>query len=164
MEDRDPTDETTTTEIPGGASGGGDENPQDYQLPGGPGGPDAPAEPAKRKSLWDEIWKKRGAKPKDPYAYQKLPQDDKDIPMSEFPKEKSGLPPPKGTAETSFMSGKRPEAPTQENILSEEDKEKVLEKAEEDLKIIWPNTKTKNLGGKKGPTTGVPVILGKKNG
>ena len=30
--------------------------------------------------------KKRGAKPKDPYAYQKLPQDDKDIPMPEFPR------------------------------------------------------------------------------
>ena len=49
--------------------------------------------------------KKEGAKPKKPFAYQKLPQDDKNIPMSEFPKEKNGLPNPKGTTETSFIDG-----------------------------------------------------------
>ena len=38
----------------------------------------------------------QGAKPKDPYAYKKLPQDDKDIPMSKLPDEKNGLPDPKG--------------------------------------------------------------------
>ena len=84
---------------PGGASGGSDENPQDYKLPGAP---DAPA--AKRKSFREEIWEKRGAKPKDPYVYQRLSDKD-DIPMSEFPKENSGLPPPEGTAETSFIKG-----------------------------------------------------------
>ena len=39
---------------------------------------------------------------------KKLPQDDKDIPMSKLPDEKNGLPDPKGgskTAETSFIDG-----------------------------------------------------------
>ena len=43
--DRDPTDETTTTDIPGGASRGGDENPEDYKLPGGSSAPDLPVKP-----------------------------------------------------------------------------------------------------------------------
>ena len=73
----------------GGATGGGDENPQDYKFPDVPSDPDDPA--AKRK--W---WERQGAKPKDPYAYKKLPQDDKDIPMSKLPDEKNGLPDPKG--------------------------------------------------------------------
>ena len=59
----------------------------DYKIPGAP---DAHDDPAKQKSYWDKIWGERGAKSKDPYAYQKL--SDKDIPMSEWPKEKSGLP------------------------------------------------------------------------
>ena len=87
-----------------GAKGGGDENPKDYQLPGAP---DAPADSAaKRKRFWQDIWEIGGAKPKDPYAYQKL--SDKDIPMPEFPKEKNGLPPQKGgegTEKTSFIEG-----------------------------------------------------------
>ena len=77
----------------GGARGGDDENPQDYNLPGGP--TDSPDE----RRRW---WEKGGARPKDPYAYQKLPHDDKDIPLSEFPQDKSGLPKQKGRAETSF--------------------------------------------------------------
>ena len=88
----------------------------------------------------------------------------KNFPMSEFPKEKSGLPPSKGTAETSFIEGERPETPTQENILSEEDKEKELEKAEKDRKEIWPNAKTKVPWGKKKKTKGVPIFLGKNKG
>ena len=82
-----------------GAKRGGDENPKDYQLPGKP---DAPADPAaKRKSFWEEIWAKRGAKPKDPYAYQKLSDKD-DIPMSEFPKEKKRITPSKGHCRNLF--------------------------------------------------------------
>ena len=69
------------TETTGGARGGGDENPKDYRLP------DAPSETPEQRRQWE----REGAKPKDPYAYQKLPQDDKDaIPMKEFPKEKKG--------------------------------------------------------------------------
>ena len=66
-----------------------------------------------------------------------------------FLKKKSGLPPPKGTAGTSFTEGKIPEAPTQENILSEEDKEKVLEKAEKDIKKYGRMQKQKFFGAKK---------------
>ena len=87
------TDDKDTT---GGARGGDDDNQRNWDLP------DAPDDPAgKRRRFWPG-----GARPKDPYAYQKLP--DKDIPMSKLPKEKSGLPPPKsgeGTAETSFSEG-----------------------------------------------------------
>ena len=87
----DPTKDDTGAA--GGACGGGDENPQDYNLPGGP--TDSPDEQRRR-------WWQKGARPKDPRAYQRLPQDDKDIPMSEIPKEKSGLPKQKGSTETSF--------------------------------------------------------------
>ena len=85
-----------------GAKGGGDENPQDYKLPGGPGAPDAPADPApKRRCLFDQIT----AMKKKPY--QKVSQDE--IPIPELPKEKSGLPSSsksgEGTAETSFIEG-----------------------------------------------------------
>ena len=66
-----------------------------------------------------------------------------------FLKKKSGLPPPKGTAETSFTEGKIPEAPTQENILSEEDKEKVLEKAEKDIKNMAECKNKSSLGQKR---------------
>ena len=80
----------------GGARGGGDENLQDYNVPGGP--TEAPDE---RRRWWKE-----GARPKDPYRYDRVPQDDKDTLMSTFPKEKSGLPSTsKGTAETSFIQG-----------------------------------------------------------
>ena len=65
--DIDPT--TKDQGAAGGATGGGDENPQDYNLPGGPSYPDDPA--AKQKSFWKDIWEKRGARPKDPYAYKK---------------------------------------------------------------------------------------------
>ena len=89
----DPTDDTGAA---GGASGGGDDGAQGYNLP-------PPTEnPDEQRSRW----KREGAKPKKPYAYKKLPQQDKDdIPMSKFPQEKSRLPPQKGTAETSFIEG-----------------------------------------------------------
>ena len=70
----------------GGARGGGDDNPQDYNVPG------EPTETPDERRRW---WGKKGVRPK----YQKDPQD---IPLSEFPKEKSGLPKQKGSAETSF--------------------------------------------------------------
>ena len=88
--DYDPTKDDTGAA--GGARGGGDDDAQDYNLPGGP--TDSPEEQRRR---WPG-----GARRKNPYAYQKLPHDDKDIPMSEFPKEKNRLPKQKGTAETSF--------------------------------------------------------------
>ena len=88
----DPTDDMGAA---GGATGGGDENPQGYNVPGGP--TDSPYE----RRRW---WQKEGARTKDTWAYQKLPQDDKGIPMSEFPKEKNGLPKQKGTAENSFRN------------------------------------------------------------
>ena len=80
-----------------GARGGGDENPQDYNLPDKPKGA-----PDERRRLW----KKEGARPK--YPYERVPQHDKDdIPMStKLPDEKKGLPSTsKGTAETSFIEG-----------------------------------------------------------
>ena len=78
----------------GGATRGGDENPQDSNFPGRP--TDSPEE--QRRD-----WQKEGARPKNPWEYQPIPHDDKDdIPMSEFPEEKSGLPKQKGSAETSF--------------------------------------------------------------
>ena len=85
----------------GGASGGGDENTEDYKLPGGSSAPDPPVKPpSKLRSMWDSITEKR----KDPYTYKKLSDKD-DIPISELPKEKSGLPRPKETAETSLIEG-----------------------------------------------------------
>ena len=86
----DPTKDDTGAA--GGAPGGGDDDTQDWSLPGGP-----TYSRDERRSWWQ-----KGARPKDPYAYQKLPHDDKDIPMSEFLKEKSGLPNQRGSAETSF--------------------------------------------------------------
>ena len=77
----------------GGAAGGGDDDTQEYNLSGGP--TDSPEEQRRK-------WYQRGARPKDPYAYKPLPHDDKEIPMSEFTKEKSGLPKQRGSAETSF--------------------------------------------------------------
>ena len=77
----------------GGASGGGDDDTQDSNLPGGP--TDSPEE--------QREWEKEGARPKNPWAYRPIPQDDREgIPMTTFPKEKSGLPKQKGSAETSF--------------------------------------------------------------
>ena len=93
----DPIDIDPTTDdegAAGGAAGGGDDDAQDYNLPGGP--TEAP-DKERRK------WYQRGARPKNPWAYEPIPHDDgDDIPMSEFPKEKSGLPKQKGSAETSF--------------------------------------------------------------
>ena len=92
----DPLDPTKNEDkgATGGARGGGDENPKDYQFPGGPSDPADPA--AERKE-----WERKGAKSKNPYAYQKLIQHDKDaIPMKELPKEKNGLPDPKGGEDT----------------------------------------------------------------
>ena len=80
-----------------GATGGGDGNPQDYNLPGGP--TDSPEEQRRR-------WWQKGARPKDPYGYKPLPHDDEGTPMSTFPKEKSGLPSTsKDAEETSFIEG-----------------------------------------------------------
>ena len=82
----------------GGARGGDDENPQDYNVPPPT---EAPDEQRRR-------WEKEGARPKDPYRNEKIPQHDKDdIPMStKLPDEKSGLPSTsKGTAEPSFIQG-----------------------------------------------------------
>ena len=61
IRDGDPYDPSTDDMgHTGGAIGGGDENPQDYKFP------DTPTEtPDQRR------WEKKGAKPKDPYAYKK---------------------------------------------------------------------------------------------
>ena len=69
-----------------GAAGGGDDNPQDWSLPGGP--PSPPPRPlgSKLKDFWKEIT----GKGKGPY--QKVPQDDKGTPMATLPPEKKGLP------------------------------------------------------------------------
>ena len=88
-----PEVDPTKTETSGGARGGSDEDPRNWALP------DTHPETSDRRRKW----RPGGARPKDPYAYQKLP--DEDIPMSKLPKEKSGLPPPmggEGTEETSF--------------------------------------------------------------
>ena len=63
-----------------GAAGGGDDDAQDWSLPGGPLNPADPA--SKKKSFWEQIETKRGARPKGPYAYKKVPQDDKGFSMS----------------------------------------------------------------------------------
>ena len=79
---------TTEDKTTGGASGGGDDDPRDSRLP------DAPTDTCDQRR---RFWERTGARPKDPYAYEK-------VPMSEH----SGLPPPKGgpkTAETSFIEG-----------------------------------------------------------
>ena len=90
----DPTKtEDKTTETSGGARGGGDDDPRDLRVPDSP---TQTSDDPRRK--W---WERGGARPKDPYAYQKLP-------MSELPKEKSRLSPPKGgpkIKETSFIEG-----------------------------------------------------------
>ena len=122
------TDDRGTT---GGASGGGDEDPRNWALP------DTPTDTSdKRRSFWPG-----GARPKDPYAYQKLP-------MSEFPKEKSGLPrtPNRGprSEETSFTEGGIPETSTPENTLSEEDQEKVSGKGRERRKTKMAECKSKS--------------------
>ena len=84
--DIDPTrDDTGAAE--GGAAGGGDDDPQDYNLPGGP--TDSPEEQRRK-------WYQRGAIPKNPRGYKPLPREDEGIHMSEFPKEKSGLPEQEG--------------------------------------------------------------------
>ena len=98
----DPTeiDDKGTT---GGARGSGNDDSRDWRLP------DTPTETSDQGRKW---WERGGARPKNPYAYQKLPED---IPMSKLPKEKSGLPTPnrgEGTAETSFTEGGIPETPT----------------------------------------------------
>ena len=91
MEDGGEFDPATTEDkTTGGASGGNDDNPQDWQFPKVPEDTSDTSEP-KRKFRW-----LGGARPKREYDR---------IPMSEFPKEKGTVPPPKGgegTAETSF--------------------------------------------------------------
>ena len=87
----DPTKDDTGAA--GGARGGGDDDTQDWSLPGGP--TEAPDE---RRRRWPG-----GARSKIKGPYEQLPQHDKDIPMSTFPKEKSGLPSTsKGTAPLSL--------------------------------------------------------------
>ena len=91
----DPTKDDTGAA--GGASGSGDDDTQDWSFPGVP--TDPPDEQRRRR--WPG-----GARPKTKGPYDQLPQDDKDTPMSTFPKEQSGLPSTsKGTAETSFIEG-----------------------------------------------------------
>ena len=96
--DLDPIDPTKDDMgAAGGARGGGDENPEDYKFP------DPPTDTSdEQRRRWPG-----GARPKDPYRYEKLPQHDKDnIPMSTFPPEKKGLPSTsKDTEETSFIEG-----------------------------------------------------------
>ena len=94
--DIDPTRDDTGAAA--GAAGGGDDDTQDYNFPGGP--TDSPEEQKKK-------WYQRGARPKDPRRYQRVPHDDEgDIPMSKLPDEKNGLPStPKDTEETSFIEG-----------------------------------------------------------
>ena len=88
----DPTKDDTGAA--GSARGGGDDDAQDWNLPGGP--TDFPEEQRRR---WPG-----GARRKNPYAYKPLPHDDEGTPMSTFPKEKSGFPSTsKDTAETSFI-------------------------------------------------------------
>ena len=73
--------------------------------------------------------------------------------MSEFPKEKGELPSTpnrgEGTAETSFTEGGIPETPTPENILSEEDQKKELEKAEKDKTKMGAYKSKRSLGQKR---------------
>ena len=90
--DIDPTRDDTGAA--GGARGGGDDDTQDWSLPGGP--TEAPDE---RRRRWPG-----GARPK--YPYERVPQHDKDTPMSTFPTEKKEIPSTsKGTTETSFIEG-----------------------------------------------------------
>ena len=92
--DIDPTKDDTGAA--GGAREGGDDDAQDWNLPGGP--TEAPDE---RRRRWPG-----GARPKTKGPYEQLPQHEKDIPMTRFPKEQIGLPSTlKGTAETSFIEG-----------------------------------------------------------
>ena len=92
----DPTrDDTGAAE--GGAAGGGDDDAHDYNLPGRP--TDSLEEQSRK-------WYQRGARPKTKGPYEQLPHDDKDTPMSTFPKERNGLPSTsKDTEETSFIEG-----------------------------------------------------------
>ena len=91
----DPTKDDTGAA--GSASGGGDNDTQDYNLLGGP--TDSPDEERRR-------WWQKGARPKDQYRYKPLPHDDEDIPMSKRPDEKNGLPSTsKDAEETSFIEG-----------------------------------------------------------
>ena len=92
--DYDPTKDDTGA---AGGARGGDDDTQDYNLPGGP--TDSPEEQRRK-------WYQRGARPKDQYRYKPLPHDDEDIPMSKLPDEKNGLlSTPKNTDKTSFIEG-----------------------------------------------------------
>ena len=84
----------------GGTSGDGDEYSQ-WPLPGAPDDPPPPPPPpgSKLKSMWEKL----DAKPKDPYAYQKIPEED--IPMKTFPTEKKGLPSTSKDTEASLIEG-----------------------------------------------------------
>ena len=91
----DPTDDMGAGED---AKEGGDENPDDYKFS------DPPTDTSdEQRRRWPG-----GARPKDPYRYEKLPQHDKDdIPMStKLSDEKKGLPSTsKDAEETSFIEG-----------------------------------------------------------
>ena len=98
----DPIDiDPTKPEEQGAAGGAGNDDDipdwQDWKLVPPSPSPEPPEPP---KSMWE----KEGARPKNPYAYQKVPQGD--VHLKTFPPEKKGLPSTsKDTAETSFIEG-----------------------------------------------------------
>ena len=112
--DIDPTKDDTGAA--GGARGGGDDDAQDLNLPGGP--TEAPDEQRK--------WWSRGARPKTKGPYTQLPQHDKGaIPLTTFSKEHSGLPSTsKATKETSFMDD---ETTPLGRVLTAKEKAVILE-------------------------------------
>ena len=86
----------TKPEVQGAAGGAGDDDDiSDWKLVP-PSPPPEPPDPPK------SMWEKEGARPKNPYVYQKVPQED--IHLKTFPPEKKGIPSTsKRTAETSFI-------------------------------------------------------------
>ena len=136
--DYDPTKDDTGAA--GGARGGGDDDAQDLSFPGVP--TDPPDEQRRRR--WPG-----GARPKTKGSYEQLPQDDKDTPMTTFPKKQSGLPSTSnGTAETSFIEG-MPEGRVQDPASLK------IALANERLEQQYPNY------GKDGKLLTLKVVAGK---
>ena len=123
----------------GGARGGGDEDAQDWNLPGGP-----TEAPHARRGQWPG-----GARPKTKGPYTQLPQHDKDTPMTTCSKEKSGLPSTsKGTAETSFIERMPEERVKDMDSLK-------IELANQGIERQYPNY------GKEGNLLILKVVAGK---